>query len=197
MKQIFFAIAASIFFYSVTCGSSNLHFLASGFHPQNNSKGSTLQQQKQWRKRTLCTSIVNSENKSHDGGVVNDEQQQNEQPFTLKERNPYDVHVYYDGEDERKEAMNFRRKLQEQFIWMRFYTPKERPIGPHPLPMWEADFGGYENRYKWTNVRDYVEKEHGRLSVLIHPHSNDGDYADHTKNAFWAGKILDLRIQGW
>jgi len=127
---------------------------------------------------------------------VNDEQE-NEQPYTLKHRNPYDVHVYYDGEDEYKEAMDFRNKLQERFNWMRFYTPKERPIGPHPLPMWEADFGGYGNRHMWINVRDYIEKEHGELSVLIHPHSYDGDYADHTKNAFWAGEILDLRIQGW
>ena len=35
------------------------------------------------------------------------------------------------------------------------------------------------------------------VSVLVHPHSLDGDYADHTKNAFWVGDVLELRIQGW
>jgi DOPA 4,5-dioxygenase len=93
--------------------------------------------------------------------------------------------------------MELREKMQEKFQWMRFYTPKGRPIGPHPVPMWEADFGSYENRNLWSDVRDFIEEEHGNLSVLIHPHSLDGDYADHTKNSFWAGEVLDLRIQGW
>lgn len=128
-----------------------------------------------------------------------DDDQQNtpKHSYTLKERNPYDVHVYYDGPNERQEAMDLREKMQNKFPWMRFYNPKDRPIGPHPIPMWEADFGSYENRSRWNEVRDFIEEEHGNLSVLIHPHSLDGDYADHTKNAFWAGHILDLRIQGW
>ena len=32
---------------------------------------------------------------------------------------------------------------------------------------------------------------------MIHPHSTDSDYADHTKNAYWVGEALELRIQGW
>lgn len=119
------------------------------------------------------------------------------QSFTLKERNPYDVHVYYDGPSERQAALELREKMYKEFTWMRFYNPKDRPIGPHPVPMWEADFGGYENRHLWRDVRDFVEREHGNLSVLIHPHSIDGDYLDHTKNAFWAGDVLELKIQGW
>ena len=131
------------------------------------------------------------------------QQDQDNQPipsFTLKQRNPYDVHVYYDGnnEQERAEAMELRNKMQQKFAhFMRFYPPKDRPIGPHPKPMWEADFGGYEHRHMFPKVRDFIQAEHGALSVLIHPHSLDGDYHDHTKNAFWAGPILKLRIQGW
>mmetsp|Transcript_23645 Transcript_23645/g.35050 ORF Transcript_23645/g.35050 Transcript_23645/m.35050 type:complete len:195 (-) Transcript_23645:71-655(-) len=117
--------------------------------------------------------------------------------YTLKERNPYDVHVYYDGQEERENAMNLRERMKQEFPWMRFYSEKDRPIGPHPIPMWEADFGCFENRNKWNDVREFVEKEHGNLSVLIHPHSTDGDFADHTANAFWLGGVLDLRIQGW
>mmetsp|Transcript_20023 Transcript_20023/g.29044 ORF Transcript_20023/g.29044 Transcript_20023/m.29044 type:complete len:201 (-) Transcript_20023:62-664(-) len=126
-----------------------------------------------------------------------DENRQNAQPFTLKQRNPYDVHVYYSGPNERDEAMKLREKMQEKFKWMRFYSPKDRPIGPHPIPMWEADFGAYENRHMWSEVCDFIEEEHGNLSVLIHPHSLDGDYADHTKNALWVGDILVLQIEGW
>mmetsp|Transcript_9966 Transcript_9966/g.14668 ORF Transcript_9966/g.14668 Transcript_9966/m.14668 type:complete len:209 (+) Transcript_9966:155-781(+) len=127
----------------------------------------------------------------------NSDEPQVSQSFTLKQRNPYDVHVYYNGPDEHKIAMALREKMQEKFQWMRFYNPKDRPIGPHPVPMWEADFGSYEHRDKLSEVRDFIEEEHGDLSVLIHPHSLDGDYADHTKHAFWAGEILELRIAGW
>ena len=89
------------------------------------------------------------------------------------------------------------RKMKQKFPWMRFYTPKDKPIGPHPLPMWEADFASYDNRIFWSEVCDFIKAEHDGLSVLIHPHSMDGDYADHTKNAFWVGDVLELRIQEW
>ncbi len=112
----------------------------------------------------------------------------NSQPsFMLKQRNPYDVHVYYNGSNGREKAMLLRNKMQQQFPWMRFYQPKDVPIGPHPLPMWEADFATYDNRVYWSEVCDFIKAEHDDLSVLIHPHSLDGDYADHTKNAFWVG----------
>lgn len=125
-------------------------------------------------------------------------QETNSQPsFTLKQRNPYDVHVYYNGSNEREKAMLLRDKMKQLFPWMRFYQPKDVPIGPHPLPMWEADFATYDNRVYWSEVCEFIKVEHDELSVLIHPHSFDGDYADHTKNAFWVGDVLELRIQGW
>ena len=118
--------------------------------------------------------------------------------YVLKQRNPYDVHVYYGTPEEQEAAMELRQEMQTAFPWMRFYDPKEVPIGPHPLPMWEADFGAYENRYKWATVRDFVlDNNPKNLSILIHPHSVDGDYADHTRHAFWAGDTLELRIRGW
>ena len=117
--------------------------------------------------------------------------------YTLKHRNPYDVHVYYDDEESRARAMELRDRMKVKFPWMRFHRPFDRPIGPHPVPMWEADFASYENRNRWDEVRAWLESEAGDLSVLIHPHSTDSDYADHTKNAYWVGEALDLRIQGW
>ena len=120
--------------------------------------------------------------------------------YVLKQRNPYDVHVYYSTPEEREAALELRTKLHEEFgDWMRFYNPKDRPIGPHPVPMWEADFGGYEHRHKFENVCDFFRQHNQdpKLSVLIHPHSTDSDYADHTQHAFWDGPILPLRIGGW
>ena len=120
--------------------------------------------------------------------------------YTLKERNPYDVHVYYNSDNtpQRDAAMALRETLQQQFPWMRFYTPRGRPIGPHPIPMWEADFGAYEHRDQWSTVHDFLKANNsGHLSILIHPHSTDSDYADHTKHACWVGVPMALLIQGW
>ena len=83
---------------------------------------------------------------------------------------------------------------------MRFYSPKDKPIGPHPCPMWEADFAAFENRGMWGEVVEFIEAERTSpsgsifLSVLVHPYSTDGDYEDHTTNAHWAGSPLQLRI---
>lgn len=118
------------------------------------------------------------------------------QSYTLRNRNPFDVHVYYNDQS-REEAMLLREKMSLQFPWMRFHSPKDRPIGPHPVPMWEADFHEFVNKDKWEEVVDFISKEHGDLSVLIHPYSTDGDFADHTKNAYWVGTPLKLRLQGW
>lgn len=115
--------------------------------------------------------------------------------YALREgRNPYDVHVYYDDAS-KAAALAMREEMQEAFSWMRFHQPKDRPIGPHPSPMWEADFAASENRGKWAEVARWVEEHRGDLSVLIHPYSTDGDYMDHTENAFWAGEPLPLRLR--
>ena len=114
--------------------------------------------------------------------------------YALRERSPYDVHVYYDAAS-RTAALDMREEMKTAFPWMRFYGPKDRPIGPHPSPMWEADFAAYENRGKWAEVARWVEEHRGDLSVLIHPYSTDGDYRDHTENAFWAGDPLPLRLR--
>ena len=117
--------------------------------------------------------------------------------YTLKVRNPYDVHVYYETQEQFEQALKLREKMNSEFPWMRFYNPKAVPIGPHPLPMWEADFGSYDNRDKLGDVRQFLRSHHGDLSIMIHPHSTDGDYADHTEHIIWFGTPLHLRIEGW
>ena len=117
--------------------------------------------------------------------------------YTLQQRCPYDVHVYYNIPDQLEEAMTFRDKMRKAFPWMRFYTPKDAPLGPHPIPMFEADFRNYDNRFKLESVCHFLREEHGSLSVLVHPHSTEGAYVDHTRHAMWFGKSLPLRIQSW
>jgi aromatic ring-cleaving dioxygenase len=117
--------------------------------------------------------------------------------YTLKPRNPYDVHVYYDTPEQFQQALKLREEMKVVFPWMRFYNPKSTPIGPHPVPMWEADFGSYENRDQLEGVCQFLQQHHDQLSIMIHPHSTDGDYADHTEHIIWFGSALKLRIDGW
>lgn len=116
-------------------------------------------------------------------------------PYVLRQGNPYDVHVYYGTLEEQEAAMELRGKMKIAFPWMVFSKPWDRPIGPHPVPMWEADFGDNQSCDKWTTVRDFLlENNPKNLSILIHPNSLDGVYADHTKHAYWVGEKLELRI---
>ena len=57
--------------------------------------------------------------------------------YTLRERNPYDVHVYFD-EAREPEALELRERIRATFPWMRFHQPHRCPIGPHPCAMWEV-----------------------------------------------------------
>ena len=126
-------------------------------------------------------------------------QQQAEMKFSYvlkKAEDPYDVHVYYGTPEEQEAAMELRQKMMKEFPWMRFSKPRGFPVGPHPLPMWVATFGAYENRNKWAAVREFVLANNPKnLSILIHPHSEDGLVADHTQHAFWAGEALELRLR--
>ena len=116
-------------------------------------------------------------------------------PFTLRQRNPFDVHVYFDDDASRELALTLRQRMMSKFPWMRFYRVHDRCIGPHPAPMWEADFAEFGNVHRWDEVLAWLAHEHGTLSVLVHPHSTDGSWADHTRHATWLGEPLSLRLR--
>eukprot|EP00759_Apiculatamorpha_spiralis_P041950 PhF_6_TR40351/c0_g1_i1/m.60033/K10253/K10253; DOPA 4,5-dioxygenase len=116
--------------------------------------------------------------------------------YTLLQRNPFDIHVYYNSEAEKIRSLTLRSELQAKFPFLVFHEPHSRPIGPHPVPMWEADFGKYDNAPQWENVVSYLESRHTQdaLSILVHPHTTDGHVMDHTAHAFWLGPQLPLAL---
>ncbi len=67
----------------------------------------------------------------------------------------------------------------------------DRPIGPHPLPMFELGFSFSE----YPAVRAYLEAHRGNHDVLIHQVTTD-EVWDHTTGAEWLGtpQILDLQF---
>jgi len=73
---------------------------------------------------------------------------------------------------------------------MRHHKPYDYPIGPHPCPMWESDFSDLKYKDKWWEVVNWLETNHGDQIILIHPHSINGGYIDHTEYAYWVGDPL-------
>jgi len=65
----------------------------------------------------------------------------------------------------------------------------DTPIGPHPVGMFEVDFGPREFG---ALVPWFMANRRG-LSVLVHPRSGD-DLRDHTEHALWLGEPLPLKL---
>lgn len=111
----------------------------------------------------------------------------------------YDVHTYWNEADaeEKKAAWELRERVLKDFAKeveagdIRVHKFWDRPVGPHPVHMWELDFKSPDI---FKLVVPYFQTNHGKLSVLIHPHSADGDYVDHTTGALWLGHKLKLSL---
>lgn len=109
----------------------------------------------------------------------------------------YDIHTYWNNnsETERKAAFELREGVLEDFKEaiaageIRVYKFWDKPIGPHPINMWELDF---KNPEIFQVIVPYFQIHHGKLSVLIHPRTGKGDLADHTEHALWLGHKIRL-----
>eukprot|EP00455_Lapot_gusevi_P034181 TRINITY_DN3760_c0_g1_i2.p1 TRINITY_DN3760_c0_g1~~TRINITY_DN3760_c0_g1_i2.p1 ORF type:complete len:131 (+),score=32.04 TRINITY_DN3760_c0_g1_i2:226-618(+) len=101
----------------------------------------------------------------------------------------FDIHVYYEL-DKSAEVSNFRDLLQETFPDMRVFDLVNRPIGPHPLPMFEGHIYTPE---QFSRFVPWLCLNHQDFSILVHPNTDDA-VADHTGSAIWIGKQLDLNI---
>ncbi|KAL8665667.1 MAG: hypothetical protein Q9168_007650 [Polycauliona sp. 1 TL-2023] len=104
----------------------------------------------------------------------------------------YDIHIYFDGNnDHQVEVMRgMRQAIKDTFPELVLYNIHDKPIGPHPLPMFEVDlftpaqFGAF---LPWLAIH------HGSLSILIHPNTGKARL-DHTLHAMWIGNKLDLKL---
>lgn len=88
-------------------------------------------------------------------------------------------------------AQQIREKLLSELTVINGAGPvRTRPVGPHPLPMFEAWFApeGFEEVRQWA-----IQNRQG-LSVMIHPITGD-DYRDHAEGAQWLGEELPLNLE--
>ncbi|WKT49343.1 Dopa 4,5-dioxygenase [Fusarium oxysporum f. sp. vasinfectum] len=89
-------------------------------------------------------------------------------PLDRSDRGGFDIHIYYlqTNETQVKYAKELWERIRREFPELRIYKLWERPIGPHPIAMFEvnvfspAQFGAF---VAWLAIW------RGPLSALVHP----------------------------
>lgn len=101
----------------------------------------------------------------------------------------YHAHVYFrPGEEPLIEALHAR--AEGELAGMATVWPiRYRPVGPHPLPMFEIEFADAHRE----PVLAWVTAHHGDRSVLLHPETGN-DRVDHSEHARWLGERLELNL---
>ncbi|KAL2016310.1 hypothetical protein VTK56DRAFT_3881 [Thermocarpiscus australiensis] len=119
-------------------------------------------------------------------------------PLDNSRRGGFDIHVYHfpNNPHQAKYARELWERIRREFPELRIYAFWERPVGPHPVAMFEvnlftpAQFGAF---VPWLAVW------RGPLSVLIHPNTTEEgvpeaerELRNHTARAIWMGERLPL-----
>ncbi|RMX87174.1 hypothetical protein D0869_02556 [Hortaea werneckii] len=113
-------------------------------------------------------------------------------PITNSTRGGFDVHIYYlqTNASESQFAQELWERIRREFPELRIYRVWDKPIGPHPVAMFEVNlftpeqFGAF---VPWLVIH------RGALSVLLHPNTGD-DVRDHTQLATWMGQPYPLQV---
>jgi len=100
----------------------------------------------------------------------------------------YDIHTYWRNNEEREEALKLKQILIDNNL--QTFSLVEIPIGPHPLPMFEA----HVSAEKLPAIEALLNANRVNCSILIHEKTGDHVY-DHTKGARFLGEPLELNIE--
>ncbi|KAI2486627.1 DodA Aromatic ring-cleaving dioxygenase [Pyrenophora tritici-repentis] len=114
-------------------------------------------------------------------------------PITNGIRGGFDIHIYFLQTDpeETKYANELWERIRREFPELRIYRVWDKPIGPHPIAMFEVNvftpeqFGAF---IPWLVIN------RGPLSALIHPNTGD-DERDHSQRATWMGQPLPINLK--
>jgi DOPA 4,5-dioxygenase len=101
----------------------------------------------------------------------------------------YHAHVYYDPAT-RPAAERLRAAIEANFS-MRMGRWHDKPVGPHPVSMYQVAFAVEE----LPRLVPWLMLNRGDLSVLIHPETGN-DYDDHALFAMWLGTPIALKLDG-
>jgi len=100
----------------------------------------------------------------------------------------YHAHIYYRDDTERGQAAVLRGVLEAN-PEVRMGRWRDEPVGPHPLPMFQAAFPAAV----FSEIVPWLMLNRDGLTILVHPETGD-DVVDHRDNPLWLGEKLDLNI---
>lgn len=112
----------------------------------------------------------------------------------------FDFHTYWNNNApaEREKAWQLREQVQKEFASeiasgdLRVFKFWDKPVGPHPITMFEVDTAGKFNTDLYARLLAFYMVNHNGLSVLIHPRTDKGALMDHTEHALWLGHKVRL-----
>ncbi|HEY3675224.1 MAG TPA: DOPA 4,5-dioxygenase family protein [Candidatus Tumulicola sp.] len=100
----------------------------------------------------------------------------------------YHAHVYFSGDDQRRAAAALREEIGRRFpVWVG--TLWDKPIGPHPLPMFEIAF----ETHRFAEIIPWLMLNRTGLAVLVHPNTGR-PRRDHLNDSLWLGEVLELIV---
>eukprot|EP00884_Botryococcus_braunii_P014039 jgi/Botrbrau1/22636/Bobra.176_1s0061.1 len=109
----------------------------------------------------------------------------------------FHTHNYFNPDDPNEVELGkkFRRDLQEKFKDNReveVHDLLEKAAGPHPWGNFEVLFtrNGFTDVITWTMLN-----RPDSMSVLCHPITTWKQADDHSRNTFWLGKQLPLKVE--
>lgn len=100
------------------------------------------------------------------------------------------IYFYQSNAEQTAFAQALWERIRRSFPELRIYKLWDKPIGPHPVAMFEvniftpAQFGAF---IPWLVIN------RGPLNALVHPNTGDA-VRDHTQLATWMGERLPLDL---
>ncbi|KAK4556054.1 hypothetical protein LTR86_006750 [Recurvomyces mirabilis] len=113
-------------------------------------------------------------------------------PITNGTRAGFDVHIYFmqSVPSEVTFATELWERIRREFPELRIYRVWDRPLGPHPIAMFEVNLHTPE---QFGAFVPWLVINRGPLSALVHPNTGD-DVRDHTQRATWMGQPIPLAV---
>jgi len=111
-------------------------------------------------------------------------------PRRIAEIASYHAHIYFRPGPERDSAMALREQVAARFR-VRLGTIWDKPVGPHPQPMYQIAFACE----LFATLVPWLMLNHRDHSILIHP-STTSPRRDHLGDALWLGTRLQLSDEG-
>ena len=102
----------------------------------------------------------------------------------------YDAHIYFTSETQ-PSAEKVQLSMLSEFAdgSIQISPLVHTPVGPHPLPMFEAHF----KKTSLDHIVQWIEKNRNGHSVLVHP-VTENELKDHTESARWFGNPVSLDL---